>query len=103
MFKPFKPPLIRKQPQVAPTQQQSTHSDHEPLAKRRRISDESVVPTEGSRSDDIAATRAITANVPVARKPLTLVNNPSTVPRKSDQDAQEGRTNDAEAYYNVLW
>lgn len=101
-FKPFKPPLIRKQPQVPHAQQRVPESDHEPSAKRRRISDESVgLTTEESKSDALATARPILANVSIYRKPLTLVNNSSNAPKRPIQDASgdEG----AEGYYNVLW
>ncbi|EEP82217.1 conserved hypothetical protein [Uncinocarpus reesii 1704] len=104
-FKPFKPPLIRKPPNV-PAQRLSSESDHQHATKRRRISDDSIDLTEEKAKPEVSVeiTQQATKLGSSYRKPLTLVNNSHHVPEKLGQHGvkadDDGGT---EAYYNVLW
>ncbi|KAL4895630.1 SNF2 family N-terminal domain-containing protein [Aspergillus ambiguus] len=73
VFKPFKPPLIRKLPQSSPNTSTATHADRDnngPPAKKPRLDE---------------------------RKPLVQVKNLAESPERSSPDATQAR------YFNVLW
>lgn len=75
VFKPFKPPLIRKPSQSDPT----------PPAKRQRLS------KDGANSSQIPDTER-------DRKPLLQLKNPSEVDGSTHRDNET-----EEKYYNALW
>ncbi|RJE24401.1 hypothetical protein PHISCL_03255 [Aspergillus sclerotialis] len=84
VFKPFKPPLIRKS-QSVPT---ADTTDKAPPAKKQRLSND---------GDQIPGTRQITeANG--ERKPLLQLRNASNVDENTAND-----TGTEEKYYNALW
>ena len=87
--KPFKPPLLARQPQS-----QSEPQSDLPPAKKRRISQEEINEVKKAVEPSIIASQAARG----FRKPLLdVVNGPcsSTIPNLGDHQA--------EAYYSVLW
>jgi DNA repair and recombination protein RAD54B len=95
MFKPFKPPLLKKVEKPAPVDLTASDSDpeiqHRPYKKRKLLIhrvEESPTKTAPIASPAVLA----------SRKPLLVVKNPSETkePPSSDSEGPEG-------YYIVLW
>ncbi|WEW54792.1 helicase [Emydomyces testavorans] len=104
-FKPFRPPLIRSS-QTPRSQQRIRESDREPLAKRRRISDETVDLTveEPRLEKPVNLIEKASRRGTVYRTPLTLVNNQSNLTENLDGNAAVSSDDGCvERYYNVLW
>ena len=111
VFKPFKPPLIRKQPPNEANNADKTSAPQPPPAKRRRVinEDEKTGEDEGVISGSKAENGAKIVRQSMAREPLVQVKNPvveteaeSEVSRTGDKEksnAEEGE----EEYFNVLW
>ncbi|KAJ9221316.1 hypothetical protein DTO271D3_8727 [Paecilomyces variotii] len=111
VFKPFKPPLIRKQPPNEANNVDKTSAPQPPSAKRRRVSDDDATTGEDegviSRSKVENGARIVRQSM--ARKPLVQVKN-SVVETEAEPDVS--RTGDKEKsnaeegeeeYFNVLW
>lgn len=104
-FKPFRPPLLRKPAPAAPKERAS--HDTEPLAKRRRISDETtdlVNKASDSRSvkPGLLPSSSSGGRTP-ARQPLFAVANSPTTPQPPIPASGTSGTDDGEVYYNALW
>lgn len=100
-FKPFRPPLIRKNLESGASADSTNSDANAPRPfKRPRLESKHDDETDNdviSKPSDGNSTRKS-----VSRKPLNLVQNGS-----SDGDISTGNRNasadDVEAYYNVLW
>jgi DNA repair and recombination protein RAD54B len=103
-FKPFKPPLIRKDLSNEVSRKSSDNSSFPPPSKRPRLS---------VGEDEIASNKAkpvvvdlTLPDVKIARKnssvrpPLVNVKN---TPGEKETSSVDNGSNDVEAYYNVLW
>lgn len=95
--KPFKPPLLRKQP--IDNKALSNGATFERPSKRRRISDD-----EDDAETTEAATKISSASAPSnavhERTPLHIIQNPPSPEQSQKHGNPEG---EAEGYYNVLW
>lgn len=111
VFKPFKPPLIRKQPPNEANNVDKTSAPQPPSAKRRRVSDDDATTgeDEGVISGSKVENGARIVRQSMARKPLVQVKN-SVVETEAEPDVS--RTGDKEKsnaeegeeeYFNVLW
>jgi DNA repair and recombination protein RAD54B len=98
--KPFKTPLIRKQP----IHTSSTIHDlpAERPAKRRRISDdEDDYLSDKDEKDAVSKPTYSTSQKAIQqRAPLHIIRNPPSPERSHKPDTSSG---DADGYYNVLW
>lgn len=98
-MKPFKAPTVVRR---TPSNTQQPVASVEPPSKKRRISDEVG---QGDVAITAAAANILKTNkpmpkfqTPAARKPLAVVENPSS----SLSNGSQGR-DAAEGYYTVLW
>ncbi|KAL1860911.1 helicase [Paecilomyces lecythidis] len=111
VFKPFKPPLMRKPPPKA-NQADETSTPQPPPAKRRRVSDQDGVndKDEGIRSRNKVERGVRLAGQSTARKPLVQVKNSVAEVEPKVERSTTGNTTHSnaeeegeECYYNVLW
>lgn len=98
-MKPFKAPTVVRR---TPSNTQQAVAPVEPPAKKRRISDEA---DEDNHRDVAAAANILKQpkvvpkfHVPAARKPLAVVENPSSSLSSGSEEKHAH-----EAYYTVLW
>lgn len=114
VFKPFKPPLMRKPlPKVNQANQaDETSAPQPPPAKRRRVSDEDGVndKDEGTSSGNKIERGVRLAGQSTARKPLVQVKNSVAEVEPKAERSTTGNTTHSnaeeegeECYYNVLW
>ena len=103
-FKPFRPPLIRKPPQVP----LPSNKEDQPPTKRRRISDGDA--EEGG--DNVAKPKVPgivvsdqqqPKTVKPCRKPLVPLAIPPPANHTAVGDTSGNDKGDGEAYFNVLW
>lgn len=113
VFKPFKPPLMRKPPSKS-KDTDDTFVSQAPPSKRRRVSDDGDGTSE---RDDVTSSNKIskrnakgTGQASTARKPLVQVKNSVAEIEKDASTTAEktaavtGRTGEeGQEYYNVLW
>lgn len=98
-MKPFKAPTVVRR---TPSNSQQAVAPAQPPAKKRRISRE----TEEDKVENIAATAKILKQpkpapkfqTPAAKKPLAVVENPSSSLSSGPEEKHH-----AEGYYAVLW
>ncbi|GAD94309.1 conserved hypothetical protein [Paecilomyces variotii No. 5] len=112
VFKPFKPPLIRKPPPKA-NQANETSAPQPPPAKRRRVSndeDGTNGQDEGIGSANKVERRARLGGQSTARKPLVQMKNSVAEVEPKAERSTTGNTTHSnteeegeECYYNVLW
>ncbi|KAL1963654.1 hypothetical protein VTN77DRAFT_7975 [Rasamsonia byssochlamydoides] len=106
VFKPFRPPLIRKPPPSAESAAQTGDITNPHPSKRPRLSEgEDQSAKDEKRSTSVVEDKT-TNDKPrpqlVYRKPLIQVKNlPGEVEPSHTED--HGSTQEVEAYYNVLW
>ncbi|KAI1924216.1 helicase [Ophidiomyces ophidiicola] len=103
-FKPFKPPLIRRPLENAPTQLTTPELSNEPISKRRRILAGSDLepPAELPKANIIELSRA-PKDKSISRNPLILVNNQPSAVKRPIQNCTDTRDNGEGTYFNVLW
>lgn len=109
MFKPFRPPLIRKAPGTdTPSTQTSSHA--EPSAKRRRTGDGIIDltvddDTKGIPRPSSQHSQKNSKNQTGSRRPLVPVKNSPNADELNDSKATTTVSGgEAEAsYFNVLW
>ena len=110
VFKPFKPPLIRKPSQPAESTPTNENETTRP-GKRPRLSESGAEVDNGEKRES-GTERPLDNSVGIklgpSRGPLTQIKNgpPGQTVGDSGSDASRSRGNggdDVEAYYNVLW
>jgi DNA repair and recombination protein RAD54B len=95
--KPFRPPLLRKQPTESIHSSNGSTSDRP--AKRRRISDDEDDAQTTEVAAEVRSAPAPSSNAVHQRTPLHVVQNPPS-PERWQKHGNPGET---EGYYNVLW
>lgn len=103
VFKPFRPPLIRKPPPPAESATPTTGDIANPHpSKRPRLSEDQDQSAKDEKTSTSVVESKTTNDRPkpqlAYRKPLIQVKNGN-----SASTEENGSTQEVEAYYNVLW
>lgn len=110
VFKPFRPPLIRKSSQSAASTSTDENETTRP-GKRPRLSEDKAAVDNGEKTEtrvENSSGNLVGKTQPLSRGPLTQIKNgsPGDTVGESGPHASRMRGNignDVEAYYNVLW